>query len=279
MCEYEMPASYQVETGDSLTAEERRSNWELAIGLNEVDGLQPSAYLHEVKEENISGHTSYHEVEEKIKHYYHNHRGVLDEKTQECDLVSARIAELLATPDFSLHPAFLKAIHGRLFEGIYLNNGFGKLIPFAGIWRTVAITKSEPILHGASVAYGAPYALIDILDYDFSMEQQVNYTTMSSIQQIRQLGKFCSHIWQAHPFMEGNTRTTAVFFEKYLRTLGWQVNNDFFKDHAVYFRNALVLANHNDIKAGISEDSSYLEAFFSKLLLDKELTLPEILPR
>ena len=57
-------------------------------------------------------------------------------------------------------------------------------------------------------------------------------------------------------FGEGNTRTTAVFFIKYLRTLGFDATNDIFAENAWYFRNALVRANYNDLKNGIHETTA-----------------------
>ena len=67
---------------------------------------------------------------------------------------------------------------------------------------------------------------------------------------------------------EGNTRTTAVFFIKYLHTLGFDVTNDIF--NAWYFRNSLVRANYNHLKNGIHETTEYLELFLRNLLLIEE---------
>ena len=70
-----------------------------------------------------------------------------------------------------------------------------------------------------------------------------------------------------HPFGEGNTRTTAVFTIKYLRSLGFAVDNDAFRDNAWYFRNALVRANFADYAHDVKREWGYLEAFFRNLLL------------
>ena len=79
-----------------------------------------------------------------------------------------------------------------------------------------------------------------------------------------------SRLWQIHIFGEGNTRTTAVFFIKYLRTLGFSATNDIFAENAWYFRNALVRANYTNLKKGIHETTEYLEAFLRNLLLNEE---------
>ena len=75
----------------------------------------------------------------------------------------------------------------------------------------------------------------------------------------------------ANPYIcEGNTRTTAVFFIKYLRTLGFDATNDIFAENAWYFRNSLVRANYNNLKNGVHETTEYLELFLRNLLLDEK---------
>lgn len=86
---------------------------------------------------------------------------------------------------------------------------------------------------------------------------------------IHHLAVFISRLWQIHVFGEGNTRTTAVFFIKYLRVLGFDVTNDIFAENAWYFRNSLVRANYNDLKNGIYETTEFLELFLRNLLLNE----------
>lgn len=66
---------------------------------------------------------------------------------------------------------------------------------------------------------------------------------------------------------EGNTRATAVFMIKYIKTFGFRVNNDAFRENSWYFRNALVRANYNNLQKGIHSTIKFLELFFSNLLL------------
>ena len=87
---------------------------------------------------------------------------------------------------------------------------------------------------------------------------------------IHHLAIFVSRLWQIHIFGEGNTRTTAVFFIKYLRSLGFDATNDIFAENAWYFRNSLVRANYNDFKNDIHETTEYLELFLRNLLLDEK---------
>ena len=62
----------------------------------------------------------------------------------------------------------------------------------------------------------------------------------------------------------------AVFFIKYLRTLGFSATNEIFAENAKYFRKALVRANYTDLQRGIHETTEYLEIFLRNLLLDEK---------
>lgn len=121
-----------------------------------------------------------------------------------------------------------------------------------------------------TVLYGSASELRATLDYDFAEEKKFSYKNLSMEEIIHHLAIFISRLWQIHVFGEGNTRTTAVFFIKYLRTLGFDVTNDIFAENAWYFRNALVRANYNDLKNGVHETTEYLELFLRNLLLDEK---------
>lgn len=124
-------------------------------------------------------------------------------------------------------------------------------------------------LSGATVLYGSATEIRATLDYDFSEEKKFSYKNLAMDEIIHHLAVFVSRLWQIHVFGEGNTRTTAVFFIKYLRTLGFDVTNDIFAENAWYFRNSLVRANYNDLKNGVHETTEYLELFLRNLILDE----------
>ena len=244
----------------------KKNNWEMAIGLNKVDGLVPSDYLKELVKKSINGEKNYREVEKELHKYYENRNLTKEEiNTKECDIVSTRIAELLEDGSFTFSPIYLKSIHKYLFDGVFE----GDIKNYAGTFRDYNITKKEDILNGKTVIYGNYKDLMEYLRYDFGEEENIDYTKLSSEGQVKRISKFTSAIWQVHPFVEGNTRTTAVFIEKYLRTKGYKVNNDLFKENSLFFRNALVISNFSDINLGISPDFKYLHSFFSKLLINK----------
>ncbi len=235
--------------------------WSTAIGLQAVDGLKPSKYLVDKAIENIEGDLSLDEVRALVDSYYEEMPSDRDaDRTEEADKVSLRIAEILSEQAFSFTINEYISIHKKLFTGIYSH---------AGKIRDYNITKKEWVLDGATVLYGTASELKATLDYDFTQERNFSYVGLSMDEIIVHLAKFISRLWQIHIFGEGNTRTTAVFFIKYLRTLGFDATNDIFAENAWYFRNALVRANYNNLQKGIHETTEYLELFLRNLLLNE----------
>ena len=242
---------------------ERGQIWQTAIGLQQVDGLNTSAYLLQTAKQHIEGDITLQKAKELIDSYYQSQQvrqNSESEATEEADKVSARIAELLSEKTFAFNPSQLIAIHRHLFTGIY---------KFAGKIRDYNITKREWVLRGDTVYYAGADMISETLKYDFDQEKSFNYSSVSVDEAIAHLATFCSNIWQIHPFGEGNTRTTAVFMIKYLTTLGFKVNNEIFAHNSWYFRNALVRANYTNVLQGISYNPLFLERFFRNMLLNE----------
>lgn len=239
---------------------EKAQAWKTAIGLQAVDGLTPSAYLVDLAKKNIEGQMSLQALHTLLEHYYESYPNHED-RTAEADIVSLRISELLLEKAFSFTPNEYLSIHRQLFAHIY---------PYAGSIRDYNITKKEWILDGDTVTYGSVSELGATLLYDIEQEKSFSYANLDMSETIRHLATFVARLWQIHVFGEGNTRTTAVFFIKYLRTLGFTVTNDMFADHAWYFRNALVRANYQNLKLGVYRTTEYLEQFLKNLLLDED---------
>ena len=244
---------------DELNKGEKAKTWETAIGLQDVDGLKTSKYLIKTAKEHIEGTINIEEVKKRIDEYYEvqGNRKNFENKTEEADKVAVRITEILSENAFSFSPAELLNIHKRLFENLF--DG-------AGIYRNYNFTKKEWVLNGDTVIY-APFDTIkETLEYDFEQEKNFSYKGLSLDESIKHLCKFTSNIWQVHPFCEGNTRTTAVFMIKYLRTFGFCINDQVFAENSWYFRNSLVRANYKNFEKNIFEDLSFLEKFFYNLL-------------
>lgn len=244
----------------------KQSEWDMAIGLQEVDNLKPSKYLEKLLQENVTGEKTIYEVEKELKEYYteKENNNDVNHNELECDLVSTRIVELLQEDNFELSINYLKYVHKYLFQDVY---------EFAGEFRKIDFSKHERILNNDSVAYGDHKLLEQSLDYDITLEKNKNYKEMNIVDVINNITDFSSRIWQIHPFREGNTRTTALFIEKYLVSLGYNVDNTLFKDKSVYFRNALVRSNYFNNYLNIKEDNSFLIKFYENLLLGKNNNL------
>ena len=247
--------------------QERGRAWQTAIGLQEVDGLKTSPYLLETARKHIEGDITISEAKQLIDSYYKSQSGrkeIENERTEEADKVSARITELLSEQTFNFSPAQYTSIHRRLFEGIY---------KFAGRIRDYNITKQEWVLRGATVYYASADTISETLEYDMGQERNYSYEGKSIDEAISHLTRFCANLWQIHAFGEGNTRSTAVFMIKYLKTLGFKVTNDLFATNSWYFRNALVRANYSNLQEGITETTVFLERFFRNMLLGETTPL------
>lgn len=243
--------------------------WNIAIGLQEVDNLKPSKYLLKLAAENVKGKKSYNEIEKDISEYYSKQNNYnSDEK--EADEVSIRIVKMLNDKTFRFDYNTYRLYHKYLFDGIDI--GCDKM--YIGRFRDTNISKQEPVLNGDSVLYADFSMIEDTLRYDFDEERRQNYILMNDSQKVARLAEFTSRIWQVHPFREGNTRTTALFIQKYIQSLGLgEMNNEIFKDNSAYFRNALVRANYTNYAKGVREDDQYLMKFFSNLLLNTNYIL------
>ena len=246
--------------GGNPSQKEKSFAWKTAIGLQDVDGLKPSEYLLDAARQNIEGDITIEEVKNLLDTYYRSKSGrqSAEERTEEADKVSARIAEMLTEQTFNFSPDYLIQIHRRLFTGIFKE---------AGTIRTYNFTKNEWVLDGDTVLYSSYDMISQTLDYDFREERNTDFSSLNALQAVKHICKFISGIWQIHPFCEGNTRTTAVFAIKYLRSFGFEIDNETFAENSWYFRNALARANYANYSKNVSANPAFLEHFFENLLL------------
>ena len=245
---------------------EKAGYWQAAIGLQAVDGLKVSSYLQNTACRHIEGDITIDEACELVNQYYitKTAHDANDEDKEEADRVSANIVKVLSSPTFDFSTGGYQSVHRRVFEGV---------MKHAGEFRKYDITKKEWVLEGDTVLYLNWEDLRRAIDYDLEQERAYSYKGKSQDEMISHLTKFVSGLWQIHAFGEGNTRTTAVFTIQYLRSLGFDVNNDLFAKHSWYFRNALVRANYHNIAKGIDYTPIYLERFFRNLLLGEQWDL------
>ena len=236
--------------------------WQAAIGLQGVDGLNPSPYFVKLVQSHIEGRLTLAAMEKQLyRHYkWHKRDMTLSEETWEADLVSLHIAQLLSDHSFQMDPLELQKIHHSLFKDVY---------DFAGNFRNYDIRKQEWILDGESVKYIDCDRIEDSLNRVFSAEKKFDYRSASTRDGISHLARFISQVWIIHPYGEGNTRTTSLFLMRYLQSMGIRMQIDVFLD-SWSFRNALVRANYADLEKNISPDPHFAELFLQNMLLKKE---------
>ena len=245
---------------------EKAGYWQTAIGLQAVDGLKTSEYLQQTARRNIEGEITIDEARELVNQYYitKTAHDANDDDKEEADRVSSNIVKVLSSPTFDFSTGGYQSVHRRVFEGV---------MKHAGELRKYDITKKEWVLEGDTVLYLNWEDLRRAIDYDLEQERAYSYKGKSQDEVISHLTRFVAKLWQIHAFGEGNTRTTAVFAIQYLRSLGFDVNNDQFARHSWYFRNALVRANYRNVAKGIDYTPIYLERFFRNLLLGEQWDL------
>ena len=242
---------------------ERASLWRTAIGLQDVDGLKVSDYLKEAAVKHIEGDITIDDVRQQLKSYYVNRttHDNDDAEKEEADRVAANIAKLLSEQSFSFTALEFLNIHRHLFDGVFKH---------AGEIRPYDISKKEWVLQGDTVVYGRAADIMMALRYDIQQEKDFCYKGLTTDEIINHIVDFVTLLWQNHPFREGNTRTTAVFVIKYLRSIGFRANNDLFAENSWYFRNALVRANYRNPSKGVEPNKSFLVKFFRNLMLGEQ---------
>lgn len=240
---------------------EKSEIWETAIGLQQVDGLKPSQYLIHTAKSHIEGDITFEDVKNQLSSYYQEKPAKTDKEKNEleADIVSVRIAEILSEKAFSLSFVEFISIHKRLFDGLF---------DFAGTIRNYNIEKKEWILDGKSVTYGNYFNIKEYIEYDLQEEKKFSYKGLNQEEILNHIAEFTSRIWQIHAFGEGNTRTVAVFLIKYLRTLGFDIDNTLFSENSWYFRNSLVRANYDNYTNNIYATNVFLIKFLQNLLFN-----------
>ena len=190
----------------------------------------------------------------------------IEKVISEREKIYARIIDILRENQFELSIKYLSYINEYLFSGIY----FG-----AGHIRKNNIIKEETILGGDTVNYANYNMIYFKLDSFFKLEKDKDYINYNDDKKCRNLAKFMADIWCVHPFYEGNTRTSSVFIESYLRYMGYNTDNTIFRENAKYVRNALVRANYNNYELSIKKTYLPLELFFKKVIIDNDLILDD----
>ena len=164
---------------------EKASNWQTAIGLQAVDGLQTSEYLKATACRHIEGEIDIDEARELIKTYYQSRsmREPDDDDKQEADKVSANITKILSSQTLDFSTGGYISVHRRVFEDVFKH---------AGKLRDYDITKKEWVLNGDTVNYLNWEDLRRALDYDISQEREFSYKGLSPDKMVHHITRFVS---------------------------------------------------------------------------------------
>lgn len=144
----------------------------------------------------------------------------------------------------ALDMKYIKELHKHIFEDIY---------PFAGQLRTVPVIKAERVLGGDTVRYSAPSEIEKTVEKTILSMDRTDWRVLSLEERSLEYTKAIAALWQAHPFREGNTRTTMTFAAHYAERNDFPIDRQLFSENAGYVRNALVKASD-----GIYSDYQYL---------------------
>lgn len=237
---------------------ERQGYWDMGSGLQAVDGLEVSQYAQGEAARYVAGKVDAYGLARNIEDHY---EGSQDRDQREADVVAARITAILDGASFArfeLTGRELCIIHGSLFKGILPD-------AWTGTYRVEDISKREPVLGGSSVAYAPAIEIAAAVDYDMSHERAAAPYDVHGKDGIGHFTSFVAGLWQTHPFREGNTRTTAVFSQLYLRQLGVDARNEPFRANSLYYRDALVRASVT-APGESAPDFSYLRAFYDSVI-------------
>ena len=56
--------------------------------------------------------------------------------------------------------------------------------------------------------------IIENIKCDLEEERKFSYINLNQTELVSHISLFIARLWQIHPFREGNTRTSVVFFDK-----------------------------------------------------------------
>jgi len=119
---------------------------------------------------------------------------------------------------------------------------FGDIYEWAGEPRTVPMEKGEAVLGYMSVVYSLPEDIERVSSAVLARMKNIEWETLSLDGQAEELSNNLAALWKAHPFREGNTRTTITFVCQFAESRGMLLDRALFEKNAIYTRNALVAA-------------------------------------
>ncbi|MGN0348323.1 MAG: Fic/DOC family protein [Roseburia sp.] len=123
---------------------------------------------------------------------------------------------------------------------------FGDIYEWAGSFRKENLYKSERVLSGGLAEYADYHEIKKCLEKLLKEYAEIDW--MKTIKKGDVVSDFLLALWSIHPFREGNTRTCITFLWHYLKGKGVDFQVALLRNHPMYVRDSLVMANYDQKK-------------------------------
>lgn len=164
------------------------------------------------------------------------------------EILDIKIPIVMSLDNFEPTINCLKQLHILLFDSIY---------DFAGQFREVNITKTEPFLFGYEIEF------IDHQEISNILSTFPHTYANTKDKTIKEIVENLTFLWKTHPFRAGNTITCLIFTCKHVeKVFGYNIYDEIKKDY-VKFYVALVLSN-------IDNNDKELHQFFKNIIETNE---------
>ena len=177
------------------------------------------------------------------------------------ELVTKRMEELYLKDDFKINKEYIKSIHKYLFKGV---------LPDSGRYRDYNIRRHEVILNEESVNYEDYHTIDTYLDMAMQEMKGCHFDELNEEEKINYIINIINNIWIIHPFNDGNTRTVTVFITKYLNSLGYDIDTEYFRRNSEYFRDSIVRGIYANESYGVIPDNRPLYIFLDNIMNNKQ---------
>ncbi|MDR1529934.1 MAG: Fic family protein [Burkholderiales bacterium] len=132
----------------------------------------------------------------------------------------------------------LKKIHEELFKEIY---------SFAGKERDIEIYKKEEVLEKAlgykmTALYSSPQNIEKHVEKATQQLKTQDFQNLKNLDGCHNFADVSAKLWLAHPFREGNTRTTLVYLDLLCKFRNMPMDFYYLAEKDIKIRDAFVLA-------------------------------------
>ena len=168
----------------------------------------------------------------------------------------------------------IEAEQSRANMMILYQNGFDDFSS-AGLRTLINIEKREKLLAGRSVWYSNDEDISRDLDSAFKELHAQDWAHFSRKEFVSVLSRCFSHIWQVHPFREGNTRTVVMMLTFFVEHHGYYMDQELLAACAGYVRDSFVMASLDQFSEFEHLEKILMDAVCEEPVLYDEASLAE----